>query len=287
MTFATFHPLAVLFYYSVLLVLASATKQPLLIVIVLFSSIIYSLLLYGRKETFSNILYDALVTLLIVLASAAFKHNGVTPLFFWNDQPVTKESLIWAMALGGLVTTISFVYRNAIHDLPMDKLLFVGRLIWPTLGMGLSMAIRFVPLCKERFYRMHAAQKTIGYYATASSFDRLVGWVKTFYEAVIWTFDQCFHKSDVMRARGYHLPHKTTFHLYSWHISDFVLVVSLATVMSVFFAIYPNIAYYYFPQIKEMQVPTIVLVVSLIMALLPVMLELKERIKWHYYSSKM
>lgn len=287
MAFAIFHPFTILVYYGVLLLLVSSTKHPLLILIVLAGAILHSFLLYGRKETLSYIFYYLLVTLLIVITSAAFKHNGVTPLFFWNDQPVTKESLIYATALGGLIMAISFIYRNAIQDLPMDKLLFVGRLFWPTVGMFLSMGIRFVPICKERFREMHVVQKTIGYYATASAFDCLVGWLKTLYEAIIWTFDQCFHKSDVMHARGYHLLHKTTFQLYTWHMKDYIALISLAAVVTVFLIMLPHTSYYYFPNLKNLKVSNNIFTMTMITAFIPFLLELKERLKWHYYSLKM
>ena len=100
MTFQTYHPLTVIFYYSAWLTMAVLTKHPLIVLLVLLLTCIHFRMRTPRKEASTFILYDVCVVLLIVIASAAFKHNGMTPLFFWNDQAVTQEVLFWAVSVG-------------------------------------------------------------------------------------------------------------------------------------------------------------------------------------------
>ena len=287
MSFQQFHPLTIIFYYGSLLIMATLTKQPVIIGLVLVAVLVHHLMTAGSGVTFRTIVYDLFVLLLVLLMSIAFKHNGVTPLFFWNDQAVTKEVIVWAICVGLLLMLLHLLYESVLRHLTTDRLLFACRLLWPVFSMGLSMLLRFIPTVQQRFRQMHQAQKTIGYYATASLFDKGSGLLKTAYESTVWAFDQCFHKSDTMRARGYHLQKKTVFHLYKWRIEDSVIVAILVIMMILFLLHFSEVAFYYFPDTKELELPVQTITALVIVSWLPVLIDLKERLKWLYYSSKM
>lgn len=287
MSFQQFHPLTIIFYYGSLLIMATLTKQPVIIGLVLVAALVHHLMTAGGRSTWRTIIYDLFVMLLVLMMSVAFKHNGVTPLFFWNDQAVTKEVIVWAICVGLLLMLLHLLYENVLRHLTTDRLLFACRLLWPALSMGLSMLLRFIPTVQQRFHQMHQAQKTIGYYATASLFDKGSGLLKTAYESTVWAFDQCFHKSDTMRARGYHLQRKTVFHLYKWRMEDSLIVAILGIAMALFLMNFKELAFYYFPDTKAMTIPVQTITSIVIVSWLPVLIDLKERLKWLYYSSKM
>lgn len=287
MSFQQFHPLTIIFYYGALLIMATLTKQPVIIGLVLVAALVHHLMTAGSRSTWKTVVYDLFVMLLVLMMSVAFKHNGVTPLFFWNDQAVTKEVIVWAICVGLLLMLLHLLYENVLRHLTTDRLLFACRLLWPALSMGLSMLLRFIPTVQQRFRQMHQAQKTIGYYATASFFDKGIGLLKTAYESTVWAFDQCFHKSDTMRARGYHLQKKTVFHLYKWHVEDGLIVAILSIAMALFLMNFKELAFYYFPDTKAMTIPVQTITIIVIVSWLPVLIDLKERLKWLYYSSKM
>lgn len=287
MMFQQFHPITVIVYYSILLVMATMTQHPIVIGLVLIAGLTHHILTMTARATGRMLVYDFFVGILLLLISIAFKHNGITPLFFWNDQAVTKEVLFWAICLGLLFMLLHTIYENALYHLATDRLLFACRLIWPAFGLFISMLMRFLPTVQHRFRQMHNAQKTIGYYATASLFDKGIGLVKTIYEATAWAFEQCFHKSDTMRARGYHLKKKSVFHLYRWHKEDSLVVAIWIICTGALFLDFHRVAFYYFPETKAVEIPISAIILVIIIAWLPVMIDLKERFKWLYYSSKM
>lgn len=83
--FSQRHPALLLSYF--LLVLASLlTLHPVLIGLALLGVTVYLWLLCGWQYVIKEIAYYTGVALLITVMFAAFVHNGVTPLFFYNDH---------------------------------------------------------------------------------------------------------------------------------------------------------------------------------------------------------
>lgn len=286
MIFSAFHPATVIIYYVTLCTLLVATKHPIILLITL-CAFIYQFLLLHIESMFRKIVYYGFVLLLVIIVSLAFKHNGVTPLCFWNDQAVTKEVFIWALYIGLLMMALSFIYEHITINLPIDRLLYVLRLIWPTLGMSVMLFIRFGPEWKMRFHHIHQTQKTIGYYATASIFDRYMGILKMWCIAFVWTLDQCLAKWEMMKQRGFQLSSKKTFSVYSFLIKD-ILVIIFLLISNILFYIYSqHISYYYFPMMKPLHLSTIWLVLIFLITWAPNLILWKELIKWRYYNSKM
>lgn len=244
-------------------------------------------LIHSWGETVKNTLYYMFLTVLIVIISGAFKHNGITPLFFWNEQAVTRESLFWGFMLGILLMLLSFIFKSMSRNLPTDRLLYICRRLSPTSGIYIALFIRLIPTFKLRFMQMNRTQKSIGYYATASFFEKLSGYVKTVYGCAIWSFDNCFHKSDIMRARGFHLKKKTVFQFYNWRLADTLLSIFMTILFGLFILFYHQLTFFYFPFTKELDLSNKISYVIIIIALIPVVIEIKERIKWHYYNLKM
>lgn len=283
----TYHPAAVAIYYIILLIIAVSTKNPFIIALVLIAVAIHYACCQGLLKTLKNTIYYLILTVLLIVLSGAFKHNGVTPLFFWNEQAVTKEALIWGCIIGFLCMLISFLLKNSSKALPMDRVLYVTRIIWPTIGIYCSLALRFIPAFKKRLTLMHATQKSIGYYATASVVDQLLGYVKTSYECATWSFEQCFHKSDVMKGRGFYLKKKTTYIFYKWRLKDSLVTLITVVFFGIFILFFNESTFYYFPNTKELYVPKEVCISVTIIAILPIVIEIKEIIAWRYYNSKM
>lgn len=287
MTFRKYHPVTVLIYYSAWLAMATMTKHPLVVVIACLMTFIHFRMRTTWAEASRFLAYDVCVAVLIFIASAAFKHNGMTPLFFWNDQAVTKEVLLWAVSVGILLCTIHLVYVNAVAHLATDRFLFACRLLSPALSMTLSQCFYFVPTCQKRFRDLQRTQKGLGFYRTASYADRAIGLLKISYESVTWAFEKSFQKTNAMRARGYHLKGKTVFQLYRFHQRDGIVLFVTAVCIGLFLWQYNVTAYAYFPKMDAWHMSPVALSSVVMCGLIPIVIDLKERWKWHYYSSKM
>lgn len=285
MTLQYYHPIAVIIFYMSAIFVAVATKQPMILCTVLTVLVLHQVIVYPKW--WQLLTYYTFVSILIVLISLAFKHNGVTPLFFWNDQAVTKEVLVWAIAFSGILIILRLLFECILHDLSLARMLFACRLLWTAFAINLAFALRFLPTVKTRYRTMHRTQKAIGYYATVSKFDQLVGIAKTMFEATVWSFDQCFRKQDVMRARGYALKHKTTFKPYKWQLRDTCLTVASCIISVWYIWQYEQLRYYYFPMLKSLDIDTGHVVIIALFVAIPFLLQLKERVTWHYYNSKM
>lgn len=287
MVFSKCHPFTTAFYYLITIIMAVATKNPVILMLFLVATIVHFALEYRLRKLGEKIAYYVIVATILLLLSAAFKHNGVTPLFFWNEQAVTKETLFWSCMLGVLFLFLSSLYQNFTKNLPLNKMLYLCRRVSPTLSMYSSLVILLVGSYKLRWKQVHAAQKSIGYYATASFFDQISGLLKTSYECAVWAMEQCMHKSECMKSRGYYLKNKTVFVFYKWHKIDTFLLILMSGLFIVFLTFYPQTRFFYFPHTKELDIPSVMLYSCSTVAIIPLLIEWKERITWHYYNLKM
>lgn len=96
---------------------------------------------------------------MIAVINPLFSHNGVTPLFFLNGNPVTLEAVLYGLDIAVMLVAVLYWFKGYNHVMTSDKFLFLfGRAI-PRLALVLSTALRFVPLLKVQIRRVSRAQR--------------------------------------------------------------------------------------------------------------------------------
>jgi len=146
--FSQRHPALLLSYF--LFVLANLlTMHPMLIGLAFIGVTAYLWLLCGFQYVMKEVAYYAVVSLLITIMFASFVHNGVTPLFFYNDHAVTKEALIKGSFLGIAIAGGALWCQALLLTMKTNHFLFLFTKIHPKLGLFCSMLFRIVPYYKE------------------------------------------------------------------------------------------------------------------------------------------
>lgn len=255
---------------------------------------INSIFLFGLLHTFKKTLYELVfyffVWLLVAVSIPLFHHNGVTVLFFLNDNPITAESIFLGIAVGVLVVCFSFLCKSAITYITTEKFLYLFGVIQPHLAIWLVLLLRFVPQYKRNFQEIHGTQKTVGFYATNSLFDRVIGAMKIGKVVLVLTIEQTFSQVDSMKAKGYGLQKRSYFSIYRFYKWDRLLVLWLVIVTGLFMVSFSELNYYYEPTLKAitfMHKTSLIYGILLCVALLPVVIEIKELVLWKYLRSKM
>ena len=264
--------------------------NPVLLGIFCISSLILFSLLYTFQKLLYELMFYFFVWLLAALSIPLFHHNGVTVLFFLNDNPITAESIVLGIAVGVLVVSFSFWCKNYGSYITTDKMLYLFGVIQPHLAIWLALLLRFVPQCKRNFQDIHGAQKTVGFYATTSLFDRAIGAMKIAKVALVLAIEQTFSQVDSMKAKGYGLQKRSHFSIYRFYKWDRLLAIWLIVVISLFIVSFNELNYYYEPTLKAIAFThktSLMYSVLLSIALLPVVIEIKELVVWKYLKSKM
>lgn len=71
--------------------------NPVIQLTALLGGIMFSLMLVRKKAVLSDMGFYLPLFLLVAVTNPLFSHNGVTPLFFMNGNPVTLEAVVYGV----------------------------------------------------------------------------------------------------------------------------------------------------------------------------------------------
>lgn len=289
--FSSYHPITLFLYFVSVTLLTMFTMNPVFLVLSLVCSSAFCAILHRPKEFWSNLAYYTPMFLLIAVTNPLFSHNGETPLFFLNDNPVTLEAILYGAAISTMLISIIFWFKCYHEIMSSDKFLYLFGKIIPKLALVVSMAIRFVPTFKSQIKKISLTQKTLGLYASNSITDRLFGCFRVFSILITWSLENAVETADSMKARGYGLKGRKSFSLFRFQAKDGVLlcinILMLAVVLfgaeqnSTRVSFYPGISY---ARLSPLSVG--VYLALFILMILPFVIEVKEKITWKLLKSK-
>lgn len=283
--FSTYHPLLLSLYYFLLLLMLHVL-HPVIAVLALLGAISYFCALTGWRFTLKELVFYSFVFLLGFLVYASFAHNGYTPLFFLNDQPITYEAVIRAIFISTTIVSLAFWSKSYFEMFTTTKILFLASLISTKLGIFLSMLLRFIPLFKQHWQERQLAQKASGYYNVESHVEKLQRLLMLWSSTLMYTIEFVFFKPAVMRARGYGIGKRTQFQLIHFTKKDTLFLFFLMSCFTIFLLYFEQYTFYYYPKLKPDLLTSSQIVIVTMYMLFPAMYELKENTKWMYLQSK-
>lgn len=228
--FSALHPLVLIIYFPTVLLLSVFSSHPLIPAVAYLSGSMYLLIstyLRGKSvaKTFFSSLSSALaLVILSALINPLFSHNGDTVLFFLNDNAITLESF-WRGAHLGIAISSAAVWCMCLSDsLSSEGVLYLVGKASPKLALVLSIALRYIPLMKLRFSKIHRAQIAAGGYNEATLVGRVYCKLHCFSILVTWALESGIGTGDSMRARGFGLKGRTCYSSFKFRRGDAILL---------------------------------------------------------------
>lgn len=288
--FSSFHPTVLISYYVLVMFVTLMTANPIVVGFSFFGSILLFSILNRFKVVVKELGFYSLFFLLMALIHPLFVHNGITVLFFMNDNAITLEAIIYGIYIGVLVVTILFWCKSYSDIVSADKFLYLFGRIIPVLSLYISMTMRFIPMFKSQFKKVNQAQKTLGFYTSNSMTDRLLGSVRVLKSTFLWALEHLIHQSESMKARGYGLKGRTSFSIFTFCKQDGAMLIVIGILFLLSLWSLPSFYYYYYPKLASLEWSIMTAfqyaVISILMVF-PSIIEIKENIKWKYLRSKM
>jgi len=282
--FSDYHPVVVLLYFVAVIGFAMFVLHPVMLVISLFCAVVYALLLRGVRILLRGVLF--LLPMMVVTAAMnpLFNHRGVTILAYLpNGNPLTLEAVIYGLAAAVMLVTVIiwFVSVNAV--MTGEKIVFLFGRFWPALSLLLSMSLRFVPRLIKQSKVIYTAQKGL---------ERKPNALKVMSILITWALENSIETANSMTARGYGLPKRTTFHLYTFYRRDVWALVGIVTISLIIIlgAALGAVHYRFFPSVQFHPISGFSLVVFflyLTLGALPIILRVKEVLYWKRINSAM
>lgn len=289
--FGSYHPTVLMTYFLSILLIAAFLSNPVLQTEALLGGILFCATLQRRGEGLRDLGFYLPLFLMVAVTNPIFSHNGVTPLFFLNGNPVTLEAVFYGIALAVTVIGVLLWCKCYSRIMTEDKFLYLFGRAAPKLSLTLSMALRFIPVFLRQSRRVSRAQKAMGLYAGKSIPDRVKNRLRVMTAMISWSLEHAMETSASMKARGYGNKGRTNFSLFRFRASDGALlaVLLLLLAVSAVGAAVGVTAFSYYPKVSVIPLSPDALTVYAafgILSLLPSIIEGKEAVVWRFYRSR-
>ena len=284
------NPILTFSYFLAVTLPVMFSMNPVMLMLSLAGALALFFVKNGIKNARSHLLFFALF-LVIAFVNPLFQHNGVTVLFVLNGNPITWEAIFYGIMAGLMTVSVLYWFRLLSQMMTSDKYLYIFGRFSAKLALLLSMALRYVPLFGKRMKAIRMSQKAIGLYRDGTLIDKIRGEVRIFSIMVTWALENGIHTADSMEARGYGIGKRTSFAIFRFHLSDGILLSMILVLLGMTLAGLATgaVDFVFYPAIipHEASVFAVVIYTAYgILALLPTILEMEERIKWHCLRSK-
>ncbi len=289
--FSKVHPSVLMVYFVAVMSIGMFVTNPVTELLSLIGSILFCSVLTNAKEKKSDILFYIPLMLLITVTNPIFSHNGATPLFFMNGNPVTVEAIVYGAYIAVMIVSVMLWCKAYSQIMTSDKFVYLFGRILPKLSLVLSMALRYVPMLKRQAKKISRTQKAMGLYSTESRFDRLRSGASVFSVLIGWSLENAVETGKAMKARGYGLKGRTDYSDFIFHKSDFALLLLCILLwgITVAGAATGKLDFSYYPETAEIPVGVFSIICYAaygLLSLLPFIFEAEEMIRWKYYRSR-
>lgn len=243
------HPLLNFVYFAMIVGMTMFSNHPAFLLSSFIMAWVYSVLLRGVKAIRFNCIILLPTMILTVLLNTLNVHNGVTVLFYLNGNRITLEAIIYGCATALMLSSVMIWFSCFGTIVTADKFIYLFGRIAPVIALTLSMILRFIPLLKNRFREISAAQrcmgrggKDIGLIARIRQLGKEVSIL------IAWSLEASIESADSMEARGYGLRGRTSFHLFRLASTERWILVAMIFLGGICIAVcalgHTNIYYY-------------------------------------------
>lgn len=275
-SFSYFHPAVNFIFFAAVFADLMFFNHPFVFVLGILGSICFLCSLKDLSFVLSSMKYILPLLIFTAVLGPLFNHEGATILwYFTTGNPLTLESVIYGVSSSAMLISVLLWFMCFNEVISSDKFIYLFGRVFPSLSLMLSMALKFVPVFKERFIKTYNARRLMG----EGKGIKTMGLV--FMGVLGWALEAGADMSDSMRGRGYGLKGRTAFNIYTFEKRDLKLILLIAAlellILLVFFK--GGLKFLYYPVIKG-NFDFLVFLPVLALFFLPSAVNFKEDRKW-------
>lgn len=314
--FSRYHPVVNLIFYLLVLGTTMFQMSVGLVFISLFSAVVYYFML---KKT-EGLKYCTVVVGIIIVSAIInplFSHKGGTLLFYlFTGNPVTLESIIYGLISAIIIGAMLLWFSTFNQVMGVERILGAIGKVLPNVSLLITMIMRFIPQYtrhqrkvsmvnkvnkrnygekinllnrekteKENVIEARKKQKN------KNGIDKIIDSIKegsrTFSITTTWALENSIYTADSMKARGFGTGRRTNYSNYKFQKRDYLLMGWLVILwLVVVFSLERKKVYtYYYPFIQVKNNVVVYLIYGLL-CLTPVLINVKEEIRWLILKSR-
>ena len=152
--FAGRHPVVILGYYVIALVLMLLIGHPLLFALTAGMMFINRFLQVGGRQSLRSFFYSIGIFLLCLVINPLFNHRGVTPVRQFGDTRITREAILYGGHMALLLLASLFLFACFSQVMTAEKIMSLTGKRLPSFSMLFTMILRTVPKVRHDFRSM-------------------------------------------------------------------------------------------------------------------------------------
>lgn len=288
-SFNSLHPICIFVYFVTVILLVLLCLHPFMMLIACTGALFFLLKTEGRKA-FGWLKMILPMILLVAFTNALFSHRGVTQLFLMFGQWVTLESLCYGITSGLSLAALILWFACYQKIMTSDKFLYLFGKVAPGTSLLISMALGLVPKLQGQLRQIQDCQEMLSP-DSMTHLEKIKKALRHVSTLLGWSLENTVEQADSMKARGYGIRRRTTFHLFRFESRDARFLICFLTLAAVCIA--GRISGYgtmeFYPRMDHLiyaGIDLILYFIFLILVMIPGMMEWKEEILWRYYDLK-
>ena len=232
--------------------------------------------------------FVASMFLLVAVANPLINHHGVTLLGMFLNQWITLEAIAYGITAGLSLAALILWFGCYSEVMTSEKFLYLFGKIAPASALLISMALQLVPKLNRQLTEIKESQEMLR--PTRRNLGGKLGTALRHTSTLVgWSLEGAVEQADSMKARGYGLKRRTTFHLFHFDSRDFrflcgVLMLFGACVIARAFG-HGHMEFY--PRMDAIitgESGRVLYILFGVLAFLPAILEGKEAFAWRSYG---
>ena len=291
--FERFHPIVNFIYFVLVIGFSCFFMHPVCLCISLASGFAYSVMLNGKKALKTNLKYMLPMVILMALINPAFNHEGVTVLWYLpGGNPLTLESIVYGLCAAIMIVSVICHFFCYNEIMTSDKFIYLFGKIIPALSLIISMTLRFVPKFSAQLKVVTNAQRCMGRDVSNGSIVRRAKCGLNILSIMTtWSLENAIETADSMKARGYGIPGRSAFSIFTFNKRDRKALLSILVLGIYTFVgkLMGGMYFQYFPFMKGAEVSPFgisVFLAYLLLCVCPIIIELWEVRRWKVLRSK-
>ena len=291
--FKSYHPIVNFIYFVFVIGFSCLILHPICLCISLASGFTYSVMLKGKKTIKTNLIYMLPMIIAMALINPVFNHEGMTIVTYLpTGNPLTLESVIYGIFAAVMIVSVICHFSCYNQVMTSDKFIYLFGKIIPSMSLIISMTLRFIPKFASQFKVVANAQKCLGRDISGGSIiKRAQNGLSILSIMTTWSLENAIETADSMKSRGYGIPGRTAFSIYTFDKRDKKVLVCI-----LFLGIYTltgwvmgSLSFSFFPLIEMAELTPYgisVLAAYLLLCISPIIIEIREVRKWKALRSK-
>ena len=285
-SFSSCHPAVNFLYFAAVIGFTMCYHHPVTLIVSLLFSIIYSIYLDGSKTVRFSLVYMIPLALAAIVINPAFNHRGVTILMYLpTGNPLTLESILFGVSASVMLVSVVMWFRCYSSVMTSDKFMYLFGKIIPSLSLIISMALRFIPVFKNRFITVSEARKCSNKDSDRKLLTKIKRAIEVTSIVVTWSLENSIETSDSMKSRGFGRKGRTAYSVFRFEERDKYALIWIMTwgVFVLCGGIAGGFSYWYYPSLSGIDLnvmPVCFQVGFMLLCITPLIINAKEKTAW-------